>query len=191
MDTDGFRQGQGPDPDEREEPQRGISYLLGNNDEFFMREALKEAKKAFDAGEVPVGAVVVHKNRIIARAGNQVEMLKDATAHAEMIALTQASAELGDWRLSECALYVTKEPCFMCAGAGVNSRIGKIVFGVGDAKCGACGGTALNVPSFAGNYHNPEVVSGVLADESLALLQSFFKKARLRELEQKGDSRNV
>lgn len=171
-------------PEEADTP-KGISFLHDNNDEFFMREALKEAQKAYKKDEVPVGAIIVHKNRIIARAYNQVETLKDATAHAEMIAITQAAAGLGDWRLNECALFVTKEPCFMCAGACVNSRLGKIVFGVSDAKCGACGGTELNIPVFSGNYHNPVVISGVLEKESLAILQSFFKKARLREQKNK------
>src|ERR1700748_62599 len=106
----------------------------------FMGEALRLARKAFQADEVPVGAVVVRAGRIIARGYNQVELLKDATAHAEMLALTQAEAAVGDWRLNECDLYVTKEPCVMCAGALVHVRIRRVIFGCPDAKSGGAGG---------------------------------------------------
>src|SRR5207247_3471340 len=102
------------------------------NEESFMREALRQANKAYDAGEVPVGAVVVREGKIIARAYNQVELLKDATAHAEMLALTQAEAAVGDWRLTDCDLYVTKEPCPMCAGALVHTRMRSVIFGCPD-----------------------------------------------------------
>src|SRR5205823_13756743 len=102
------------------------------NDEYFMREALRMAQKAYEAKEVPVGAVVVRKGRIIARAFNQVELLKDATAHAEMLALTQAEEAVGDWRLADCAIYVTKEPCPMCAGAIVHVRLARLVYGAND-----------------------------------------------------------
>ncbi|MBV9464434.1 MAG: nucleoside deaminase [Verrucomicrobiae bacterium] len=147
------------------------------SDEHFMREALKLATRAFDAEEVPVGAVVVHQGRIVARAHNQTEQLKDATAHAEMIAITQASSALGDWRLAECTLYVTKEPCPMCAGAAVLSRIQRLVFGVGDEKMGAAGG-ALNIANDPRFNHRIEVVAGVLADQARALLKSFFEEQR-------------
>src|SRR5213076_3570621 len=110
------------------------------NDEYFMREALRQAQKAYDADEVPVGAVVVREGKIIGRAHNQVEMLKDATAHAEMLAITQAEAAVGDWRLNECDLYVTKEPCAMCAGALVHVRMRRVIFGCGDPRGGAAGG---------------------------------------------------
>src|SRR5678816_2826029 len=113
-------------------------------DETFMREALRLAKKAFDQEEVPVGAVVVRHGRIIARSFNQVEMLKDATAHAEMLAITQAEAAVGDWRLTDCTLYITKEPCPMCAGAIVHVRFPRVVFGASDPKAGAAG-SALNL----------------------------------------------
>src|SRR5688572_33275788 len=115
-----------------------------------MGEALRLAAKAFEAEEVPVGAVVVRAGRIIARAYNQVELLKDATAHAEMLALTQAEERVGDWRLSDCTLYVTKEPCPMCAGAIVHTRIARVVFGASDPKAGAAGGVVnlLQFPSF-------------------------------------------
>ena len=148
-----------------------------NSDEYYMREALKLAAKAFEAGEVPVGAVMVQGDKVIARAHNQVEQLKDATAHAEMIAITQAASSVGDWRLQECTLYVTKEPCPMCAGAAVLSRVRRIVFGVKDEKMGGAGG-ALNITHNSQFNHQIEVISGLLKDEALALLQSFFEKQR-------------
>ena len=110
------------------------------SDHYFMGEALRQALRAYEKEEVPVGAVVVREGRIIARAFNQVEMLKDATAHAEMLALTQAEQVVGDWRLNDCTLYVTKEPCPMCAGALVHVRIQRVVFGASDTKAGAGGG---------------------------------------------------
>src|SRR6059036_3143064 len=109
------------------------------SDHYFMGEALRQAARAYEAEEVPIGAVVVREGRIIGRAFNQVELLKDATAHAEMLALTQAESVVGDWRLSDCTLYVTKEPCPMCAGAIVHVRLARVVFGVADAKAGAAG----------------------------------------------------
>src|SRR6202790_988936 len=110
------------------------------NDDLFMREALRLAAKAREANEVPVGAVVVREGKIIGRAYNQVELLKDATAHAEMLAVTQAEAVVGDWRLSDCDLYVTKEPCVMCAGALVHVRMRRVIFGCPDLRAGAAGG---------------------------------------------------
>src|ERR1700676_4325686 len=109
------------------------------NDATFMREALRLAQKAYEAEEVPVGAIVVRAGRIIARAYNQVELLKDATAHAEMLALTQAEAAVGDWRLVDCDLYVTKEPCVMCAGAIVHTRIRRVIFACADVRAGGAG----------------------------------------------------
>ena len=108
-------------------------------DEYFMREALRQAQKAYAADEVPVGAVVVLEGKIIGRAHNQVELLRDATAHAEMLALTQAEAAVGDWRLTDCDLYVTKEPCAMCAGAIVHTRMRRVIFGCADPSAGAAG----------------------------------------------------
>ena len=108
-----------------------------HSDDYFMGEALRQAARAYEKGEVPVGAVIVREGRIIARAFNQVEELKDATAHAEMLALTQAETAVGDWRLTDCTLYVTKEPCPMCAGAAVHTRLARVVFGAGDPKGGA------------------------------------------------------
>jgi tRNA(adenine34) deaminase len=149
------------------------------NDEYFMRLALRQAENAAADGETPVGCVAVKDGTVIARACNQVEKLKDATAHAEILALTQAAAAVGDWRLDGVTLYVTKEPCAMCAGAMVNSRVKKVVFGVADPRSGAAG-SALDVTGFPGMLHNVEVNSGVLKDECLALLKEFFRQARNR-----------
>src|SRR6185436_71167 len=115
-----------------------------HSDAYFMGEALRSARRAWEAEEVPVGAVVVHQGRIIGRAHNQVETLKDATAHAEMLAITQAESVVGDWRLHECELFVTKEPCPMCAGALVHVRMKRVIFGCQSAKDGA-GGTLMNL----------------------------------------------
>src|SRR5437899_4264247 len=149
-------------------------------DETFMREALRQAAKAYSAEEVPVGAVVVRAGRIIARAYNQVELLKDATAHAEMLALTQAEEAVGDWRLSDCTLYITKEPCPMCAGAIVHVRLARVVFGASDAKAGAAG-SALNLLQFPTLNHRCEITSGVREPECRALLKTFFAEQRERQ----------
>jgi tRNA(adenine34) deaminase len=124
-----------------------------------------------------VGAVVVREGRILARAFNQVELLKDATAHAEMLALTQAEEALGDWRLTDCTLYVTKEPCPMCAGAAVHARLARVVYGVNDPKAGAAG-SAMNLLQFPTLNHRCEISSGVREAECRALLQSFFAERR-------------
>ena len=142
-----------------------------------MREALRQAQKAYEVDEVPVGAVVVRAGRIIARAYNQVELLKDATAHAEMLALTQAEAAVGDWRLTDCDLYVTKEPCVMCAGALIHVRIRRLIFGCADTKTGASGGM-INLLRHTGLNHHCEITSGVLQNECAAILQNFFRKRR-------------
>ena len=148
-----------------------------HSDDYFMGEALRQAAKAYEKGEVPVGAVVVRAGKIIARAFNQVETLKDATAHAEMLALTQAENAAGDWRLTDCTLYVTKEPCPMCAGAVVHTRLTRVVFGASDPKGGAAGG-ALNLLQFPTLNHRCEITSGVRLEECRALLQSFFAEQR-------------
>ena len=148
-----------------------------HSDDYFMGEALRQAAKAYALGEVPVGAVVVRGGRIIARASNQVETLKDATAHAEMLALTQAENAVGDWRLTDCTLYVTKEPCPMCAGAAVHTRIARVVFGASDPKAGAAGG-ALNLLQFPSLNHRCDITSGLRLEECRALLQSFFAEQR-------------
>jgi len=148
-----------------------------HSDDYFMGEALRQAAKAYAAGEVPVGAVLVREGRIIARAANQVELLKDATAHAEMLALTQAEEAVGDWRLTDCTLYVTKEPCPMCAGAVVHTRLARVVFGAGDPKGGAAGG-ALNLLQFPGLNHRCAITPGVRQEECRVLLQRFFGEQR-------------
>ncbi|PYL20043.1 MAG: tRNA adenosine(34) deaminase TadA [Verrucomicrobia bacterium] len=146
-------------------------------DKNFMREALRQAKKAYDADEVPIGAVVVRGEKIIGRAYNQVELLKDATAHAEMLALTQAEAAVGDWRLTDCDLYVTKEPCPMCAGALVHVRIRRTIFGCADLRAGAAG-SIINLLQLPSLNHQCEITSGVLERECAAILQDFFRKRR-------------
>jgi tRNA(adenine34) deaminase len=150
-------------------------------DEAFMEEALRQARKAFDKEEVPVGAVVVRAGRIIARAFNQVEMLKDATAHAEMLAITQAEAAVGDWRLNDCDLYVTKEPCPMCAGALVHVRMRRVIFGCADPRGGAAGGV-VNLLQMPVLNHRCEIAGGILAQECAVLLQSFFRARRSLEI---------
>jgi tRNA(adenine34) deaminase len=148
-----------------------------HSDDYFMGEALRQAAKAYEREEVPVGAVVVREGKIIARAYNQVETLKDATAHAEMLVLTQAENAVGDWRLTDCTLYVTKEPCPMCAGAVVHTRLKRVVFGAGDPKGGAAGG-ALNLLQFPTLNHRCEITAGVRSDECRDLLKSFFLEQR-------------
>src|SRR5216117_2638028 len=134
------------------------------SDHYFMGEAMRQAKRAYEAEEVPVGAVIVRGGRIVARAFNQVELLKDATAHAEMLALTQAESAVGDWRLTDCTLYVTKEPCPMCAGAIVHTRLARVVFGAPDPKGGAAG-SAMNLLQFPTLNHRSEITSGVREEE--------------------------
>ena len=146
-------------------------------DAAFMRQALRLAEKAGQSGEVPVGAVVVQAGRVIARAHNQVELLKDATAHAEMLAVTQAEAAVGDWRLNDCDLYVTKEPCPMCAGALVHVRMRRVIFGCADERGGAAGGL-INLLQLPTLNHRCEISAGVLRDECAALLQDFFRSRR-------------
>ena len=146
-------------------------------DETFMQEALRLAMKARAADEVPVGAVVVRGGRIISRGCNQVELLKDATAHAEMLALTAAEAAVGDWRLTDCDLYVTKEPCPMCAGAIVHTRIRRVIFGCTDIRAGA-GGTVMNLLQHNALNHRCLITSGVLQSECASILQDFFRIKR-------------
>jgi len=153
------------------------SFIENEDDVAFMREALRLARKAYDADEVPVGAVIMRAGKIIARAYNQIELLKDATAHAEMLALTQAEAAVGDWRLVDCDLYVTKEPCVMCAGALVHVRIRRVIFGCADPKAGAAGST-MNLLQTQVLNHRCEITPGILQNECAAILQSFFQKKR-------------
>src|SRR5207248_7067794 len=152
-------------------------YENGERDAAFMREALRQAQKAYEADEVPVGAVVVREGKIIGRAHNQVELLNDATAHAEMLALTQAEAAVGDWRLTDCDLYVTKEPCAMCAGALVHTRVRRVIFGCADPVGGAAG-SVINLLQTPTLNHRCDIATGVLQDECAGILQSFFRERR-------------
>ncbi len=149
-------------------------------DVVYMKEALKEAKKAFDLEEVPIGAVLVHNDRIIAKGHNQVELLKDATAHAEMLCLTSGAAFLENWRLTGATLYCTLEPCAMCAGAMLSSRIDRLVFGAPDLRVGVCGSW---IDLFANEHpiHSIEIVRGVLEAESAALMREFFQLTRKKK----------
>ena len=142
-----------------------------------MFAALQEAEKALEENEVPVGAVVVRDNKIIGRGYNQVERLKDATAHAEMIALTAAANHVGNWRLSECSIYVTLEPCIMCTGALLASRIKELFFSIFDPKFGACG-SIYNLAEDGKTNHKIYVYSGIYAEESKKLLEEFFNKLK-------------
>lgn len=156
---------------------------------YFMRLALREAAKAAEAGEVPTGCVIVQQPqrpdlpfaavKVLARAHNQTETLKDATAHAEMIALTQASAALGDWRLTGTALYVTKEPCAMCAGALVLARVPLVVWGLSDPKRG--GHSVFSILNHPELNHRPEILPGVLEPECREFFQAFFRARRREE----------
>lgn len=147
--------------------------------EFFMREALREAEAAGAAGEVPIGAVAVCSGRIVARARNRVEEHGSVTGHAEIELLRALERSTGDWRMDSFDVFVTKEPCPMCAGALVNARVRRIVFGVGDPAFGGCGG-AVDIPGLPGALWHPEVIPGVLAEESLERIRSFFREARRR-----------
>ena len=146
-------------------------------DEFFMRQALKEAQMAYDDLEIPVGAVVVFNGEIIGRGHNRVETLKNPLYHAELIAIDEASKSIGAWRLIDCKLYVTLEPCAMCAGAIVNARISKLIVGSKDPKRG-CAGSLMNLVDHQGLNHRVQVELGVLEKECRSLMQSFFKDLR-------------
>jgi len=148
-----------------------------SSDDYFMGEALRLARLAFDAEEVPVGAVMVRDGKIIARAYNQIELLKDATAHAEVLAVTQAASVAGDWRLDGAALFVTKEPCPMCAGAIVLSRVQRLVYGVADPKSGGAG-SVFDITGQGGLNHTVAVTAGVKEAEARQLLQEFFRLRR-------------
>ena len=148
-------------------------------EEKFMKEALKEAKKAFDKDEVPVGALIVKVNKIIARAHNKKESKCDATNHAEILAIQKACKKLNSWRLIDCDMYVTLEPCSMCAGALINARIRKLYIGTQDDKTGACG-SVLNLLEYKFN-HKIEVNKYILKDECETILKTFFKQLRQRK----------
>ena len=170
--------------------QAGVGASWSDADERFMREALKCARRAYSKGEAPVGAVVVKDGAIIARAYNEREAKQDATLHAELTAIRRACKKVGLWRLSGCELYVTLEPCAMCAGAIVLARIDRVVFGTADPKAGACG-TVMNVLSEPALNHKPAVASGVLRDECAGLLSGFFAELRIRAREREGVEASV
>ena len=143
---------------------------------FFMKQALNEAKKAYSKKEVPIGAVIVKEGKIIARGYNLKETKKDTIKHAEIIAIEKASKKLNSWRLKDCDIYITLEPCPMCMGAIINSRIRKIYFGVNDLKAGACG-SVIDLTKYKFN-HIPEYENGIMEDECKDILQKFFKELR-------------
>jgi tRNA(adenine34) deaminase len=144
---------------------------------YFMKEALEEAKKAYELDEVPIGAVVVKDGKIIGRGHNLREREQDPTLHAEIIAIRQAAAELGSWRLTDCELYVTIEPCPMCAGAILQSRIPRVIYGARDPKAG-CAGSLYNLLEDSRFNHRAEVVEGVLEEECAEIIRGYFRQKR-------------
>jgi len=150
---------------------------LNQDDIYYMKKAYNQALKAWKIGEVPIGAVIVLEGRIIASAHNLVEQNKDASAHAEMLAITQASNIIGDWRLNEATLYVTKEPCPMCSGACIMSRVGRVVFGSSDKKMGFLGG-AININEVKTLNHTLQISPNILEEECTNLIQAFFEMKR-------------
>ena len=150
------------------------------SDESFMKQAVKQAKKAYDKLETPIGCVIVHEDKIIARGYNKRNMKKNTLAHAEILAINKASKVLGDWRLEDCTMYVTLEPCPMCAGAIVQARIPRMVIGSMNPKAG-CAGSVLNLLQQDGLNHQVEVTKGVLAEECSGLMTSFFRELRKKK----------
>ena len=150
----------------------------------YMKEALKQAKKAYALGEVPIGCVIVYEDKIIARGYNRRNTDKNTLAHAEITAINRASKKLGDWRLEDCTLYVTLEPCQMCAGAIVQSRITNVVMGCMNPKAG-CGGSVLNILEMPEFNHQVNVLRGIMEEECSQILQDFFKELRIRNKEEK------
>ena len=153
---------------------------ISNSEEtdiLFMRKALELAQKAADAGEVPIGAIAVLNGTIIGSSGNRVEEKKSAIAHAEILAMEEAAKYIGDWRLDNVTVYVTKEPCAMCAGAMVNARVERVVFGLPDPRSG-CAGGALDITGFSGMLHQVKTTGGILEEECRTLIQDFFRKVR-------------
>ena len=150
------------------------------SDESFMKQAVKQAKKAYDKLETPIGCVIVHEDKIIARGYNKRNMKKNTLAHAEILAINKASKVLGDWRLEDCTMYVTLEPCPMCAGAIVQARIPRVVIGSMNPKAG-CAGSVLNLLQQHGLNHQVEITKGVLAEECSGLMTSFFRELRKKK----------
>ena len=154
-----------------------MSRVFFPRDEYFMRLALREAERALEHEDVPIGCVIAHEGEVVAAAGNERELRGDPTAHAEVLALREASGALDGWRLSGCAMYVTLEPCAMCAGAVVLARVPRVVYGTADPKAGAAG-SVLDVLAEPRLNHRPEVAGGLLAEESAELLRAFFALRR-------------
>ena len=158
--------------------------MISNITEKYMREALRQAKKAYALGEVPIGCVIVHEGKIIGRGYNRRNTDKNTLAHAEITAINKASKKIGDWRLEECSLYVTLEPCQMCAGAIVQARIPQVVMGCMNPKAG-CGGSILNLLEMPQFNHQVSVTRGVLEEECSSLLKTFFTELRIRNKAEK------
>lgn len=161
---------------------------MKNTDEQYMKDAYRQAKKAYALGEVPIGCVIVHKGKVIGRGYNRRNTDKNTLAHAELTAMKRASKVIGDWRLEECTMYVTLEPCQMCAGAIVQARIPRVVMACMNPKAG-CAGSILNILNMPEFNHQVETVRGVMEEECAALLKTFFKELRIRnklEKEEKG-----
>lgn len=157
-----------------------------NIDEKYMKEAIRQAKKAYALGEVPIGCVIVYQDKIVGRGYNRRNTDKTTLAHAEITAINKASKKIGDWRLEGCTLYVTLEPCQMCAGAIIQARITRVVMGSMNPKAG-CGGSVLNILEMPQFNHQAEVTRGILKEECSHLLTSFFKELRLRNKAEKGN----
>jgi len=155
-------------------------------DRLRMKLALNAAREAYEAGETPVGALIFHGSKLVGKACNQREMLQDPTAHAEILAITQAAGALKSWRLHECTLYVTLEPCPMCAGAIMQARLGRLVYGAADPKAGGCG-SVLNITGCSQLNHRVEIRSGVLAEECGEILRDFFRQRRAENRQARGE----
>lgn len=153
---------------------------IGNTHERFMREALKEARKAYEKGETPIGAIIVHEGKIVSRGHNIKELKQDATLHAEIIAMKKAFRKLGTWRLNDCDIYVTLEPCTMCAGALIQGRIGRLFIGTPDPKAGAVG-SVIDVLKIDKFNHKVEVIYGILEEECSSILKDFFRELRAKK----------
>ena len=164
--------------------------VILNIQEKYMREALKQAKKAYALGEVPIGCVIVHQGKIIGRGYNRRNTDKNTLAHAEITAIRKASKYIGDWRLEECAIYITLEPCQMCAGAIIQARIPEVVMGCMNPKAG-CGGSVLNILEMPGFNHQASVTRGVLEEECSEILNNFFSNLRERNKLEKEKSRQA
>ncbi len=169
--------------------EKGNEIINMIQDEIYMKEAIKQAKKAKDIGDVPIGCVIVYEDRIIARGYNKRNKMKTTLAHAELLAMKKASKVLGDWRLEGCTMYVTLEPCQMCAGAIVQARIPKVVIGTMNPKAG-CAGSIINLLQMERFNHQTEIVKGVLEEECSVLMKDFFQMVREKKKQEKEEKKN-